>query len=354
MKKTRLKTRQHGFTLIEIMIALVLGAFLIGGVLQIFLSSKQTYRMQDNLSRIQENGRFAMEFISRDVRGADYWGCLGGGSLSGNITNNLDPAGAGYDSVIDGFGQGIEGTNGAAGANLALDAPDSITLRGAYGGIAVMPPFGPQASANINVTAGNNLTQGEIVIVSDCSKGDIFQISNANPSTSGTVVHNTGNATSPGNKNANPATGCPSSGNKHCLSKIYRSDAQILKTQTVIYSIQNGASGQPALFKKVNGAPAVEMIEGIENMQILYGEDTDLPVDGTPNYYVPAGTVGLNMDQVISVRISLLAVSLEDNLTSQPVAYIYNDNGTPTTPTDRKLRRVFTSTIVLRNRLRGK
>ena len=76
MKKTRLKTRQHGFTLIEIMIALVLGAFLIGGVLQIFLSSKQTYRMQDNLSRIQENGRFAMEFISGMYEGQIIGGAL--------------------------------------------------------------------------------------------------------------------------------------------------------------------------------------------------------------------------------------------------------------------------------------
>ena len=70
------KRYQTGMTLIEIMIALLIGAFLLGGVLQIFINSKQTYRMQENLSRLQENGRFAMEFLARDIRMAGYWGCI--------------------------------------------------------------------------------------------------------------------------------------------------------------------------------------------------------------------------------------------------------------------------------------
>jgi type IV pilus assembly protein PilW len=59
---------QSGISLIEIMIALLIGAFLLGGVLQIFIGGKQTYRMQESLSRLQENGRFALDFIGRDVR----------------------------------------------------------------------------------------------------------------------------------------------------------------------------------------------------------------------------------------------------------------------------------------------
>ena len=67
---------QTGISLIEIMIALLIGTFLLGGVLQIFIGGKQTYRMQESLSRLQENGRFALDFIGRDVRMAGYWGCL--------------------------------------------------------------------------------------------------------------------------------------------------------------------------------------------------------------------------------------------------------------------------------------
>ncbi len=343
MNIARLKSRQRGMTLIEIMIALVLGAFLLGGVLQIFLSSRQSYRMQENMSRVQENGRFAMDFLNRDIRMADFWGCLRNGL--NNVTNNLDPAGTGYDANVHGFSQGIDGTNGAAGANAALDSPDTIILRGAYdSGITVETPYGPQASSNIQITVGNDLAQSDVVLVADCTQGDIFQISNANPSTGGIAVHNTGAVTEPGNFNAtNPL--CPGA-NAHCLSKVYEGDASIYRLASVVYSIQNGAGGRPALFKQFNGTSS-ELVEGIENMQVLYGEDTD--GNGTPDYYVPAGTAGLDMANVISLRISLLAATADDSLALQPVDYTYN--GATTTPADRRLRKVFTSTIAVRNRL---
>ena len=87
---------------------------------------------------------------------------------------------------------------------------------------------------------------------------------------------------------------------------------------------------------------------GVEAMQILYGEDTDN--DNTPNYYVPAGTTGLNMSQVVSVRVSLLIASLDDHLSSTPRAYSYNGALVDPAP-DNRIRRVFTSTIALRNQL---
>jgi len=63
---------QRGLTLIEILVALTLSAFLIAGVIQLFIGSKQTYRGHDALSRIQENGRFALDAMSRDIRMAGY------------------------------------------------------------------------------------------------------------------------------------------------------------------------------------------------------------------------------------------------------------------------------------------
>lgn len=64
---------QHGLTLVEILVALVISAFLMAGVIQLFLGSKQTFRSHDALSRIQENGRFALEAMSRDIRAAGYY-----------------------------------------------------------------------------------------------------------------------------------------------------------------------------------------------------------------------------------------------------------------------------------------
>ncbi|MBT8109638.1 MAG: PilW family protein [Gammaproteobacteria bacterium] len=315
-------------TLVEVMIAMLLGVFLMGGVLQVFASSRQTYRVHEATSRMQENGRMALEVLSRDIRMADFWGCA---SDPGNFVNNLDETGTGYVDFLSG---GIEGTDGASGA------PDSLTLRGGIdSGITVQPPYGPQASANIKVPAGNGLEQDDIVFVADCSAGDIFQITNANPDTSGTVVHNTGSG-DPGNFNVtNP--GCPGA-NAHCLSKVYGSDASMMLTQEINYEIKAGSEGQPALFRN-----DLEFLDGIENLQILYGHDTD--GSGTANYYAPADPL-VDMADVISIRFAVVVRSYDDNLTGG-LTQNYNLFGTTIAAPDNRLRQVYTSTVAVRNRL---
>ncbi|MDH3490977.1 MAG: PilW family protein [Gammaproteobacteria bacterium] len=321
-------SRQSGMTLVEVMIAMLLGVFLMGGVLQVFASSRQTYRVHEATSRMQENGRMALEVLSRDIRMADFWGCA---SDPSNFVNNLDTAGAGYVDFLSG---GIGGTEGAAGA------PDSLILRGGIdSGLSVEPPYGPQASANIKVPPNNGLEQHDIVFVADCSAGDIFQITNADPDTSGVVVHNTGNG-DPGNYNvSNP--GCPGA-NAHCLSKVYGGDASMMVTIETSYSIAMGSEGQPALFR--NG---LEFLDGIENLQILFGEDTD--TSGIANYYVPADQV-VDMANVISIRFAVVVRSYDDNLTGG-LTQNYNLFGTTVAAPDNRLRQVYTSTVAVRNRL---
>jgi type IV pilus assembly protein PilW len=67
--------RQAGIGLVEIMVALVVSSLLIGGLIQIFSSNKQAYVLQDEMSRLQENGRFAFHFLMKDLRMAGYFGC---------------------------------------------------------------------------------------------------------------------------------------------------------------------------------------------------------------------------------------------------------------------------------------
>ncbi len=320
--------KQAGASLIEIMIAMLLGLVLMGGMLQVFASSRQSYRMHEAVSRMQESGRMALEVISRDARMADFWGCLNDGI---DVVNNLNNAGAGYIDYADG---GIAGAEGAAGA------PDTLTFRGAINsGISVEPPYGPQASANIKVTSGNGLAQDDIVLVSDCSAGDIFQISNANPDGAGVLVHNTGSAT-PGNYNAtNP--GCPGA-NAHCLSKVYGADASVFLAQEYSFTIATGSEGEPALFR--NGQ---EFLDGVENFQVIYGEDTD--GDNVANYYVSADQV-VDMDDVISIRFAIVTRSYDDNLTGG-LTQTYNVLGTDIVAPDSRLRQVYTTTVTVRNRL---
>ena len=317
--KSNRNDRQWGFTLVELMVALTISIVLLGGMLKVYANSKQTYRVQEALSRLQENGRYAIEFLARDVRTADFWGCV---SDSTSVTNNLNPNNPGYIDFV--AGGGVAGTDGAT---------DTLTLRRAIGtGLVVQPPYGPQTAANLFVIAGNNLQQGDIVLVSDCTAGDIFQISNANPG-GGTLVHNTGAATTPGNFNQGPCGG----GNAHCLVQVYQGDAEVYVARQTNYFIANGASGEPALFRNVNQGGAVELVEGVGNMQILYGEDTN--GDGAPNAYNTATVVGANMANVVAVRVALTLRTLDDNVVLQGGG---NDN---------RLRRNFTTTIAIRNRL---
>jgi type IV pilus assembly protein PilW len=326
-KNTRRK--QSGISLIEILIAMMLGLVLTGGIMQMFSSSRQTNRVHEATARMQENGRMALEVISRDVRMADFWGCA---SDITNIVNNLNSAGTGF---IDFTAGGLGGTEGASGA------PDTLILRGgSSSGLGLEPPYGPQASANIKVSADNDLEHGDIIFVSDCTNGDIFQVTNANPGSTGTVVHNTGSTTEPGNYNvSNP--GCPGN-NAHCLSKVYGADGSMFSVQQIIYNIGAGSEGQPALFR--NGE---EYLDGVEDFQILYGEDTD--ASSVANYFVPADQIA-DMNNVVSIRFAVVARSQNDNLTGG-ATQSYAVLGDARTAPDQRLRQVYMSTVTIRNRL---
>ncbi len=331
---TGYRTSESGVSLVEVMIAMLLGLLLLAGIMQVFSSSRQTYRVHEAVSRMQENGRMALEVISRDIRMADFWGCSGNIS---NVVNNLDSAQSGF---IDFDLGGVGGTN-SAGA-----APDTLILRGGINsGLSITPPYGPEPSASIGVAPNSGLQQGDIVFISDCTNGDVFQVTNANPNGSGQLVHNTGLAVAPGNSNVtNP--GCPGA-NAHCLSKVYGGDATVFSAQQIIYTIAPGSEGQPALFR--NG---LEFIDGIEDFQVLFGEDTDAP--GTAgfaiaNYYVPADQV-VNMNNVVSIRFAVVMRSYEDNLSGN-VAQNYTVLGTNMVSGDNRLRQVYTSTVAIRNRI---
>ncbi|MBI5462893.1 MAG: PilW family protein [Gammaproteobacteria bacterium] len=307
------------------MIAMTVSLVLLAGVGQIYVSSKQTYRVQDGVSRVQENGRFAIQFLSNDLRMADFWGCVANAT---EISNDV----IGGGGIDIGLG-GISGTD-----NDGYNGSDTLVLQGAYGsGIVVEPPFMNTNAAALHVSTQNGLARGDIVMVSDCQSGDVFQITDNNPNTSGTAAHNSGGAVAPGNSTGN-------------LSKTYAGDAQIYKVRSVSYALGAGSNnGEPALFRN-NGVTNLELADGVENMQIEYGEDTDTEGSagyGTANYYVPLPNV-TDMERVVSIRISLLMRTYADNLAPETQTYAYN--GANITAGDRRIRQVYTTTIAIRNR----
>jgi type IV pilus assembly protein PilW len=144
-------------------------------------------------------------------------------------------------------------------------------------------------------------------------------------------------------------------------SAAYTADATVLQVASTDYFIASNVAQQPALFRKEgvglntvrNGLQKAreELVEGVEDMQVYYGEDTD--GDGVVNRYVTATAMDNSCstspdcwNNVASVRISLLLRTLEDDIAQAPQTYRYD--GTTVTANDRRLRRVFTTVVAVR------
>ena len=323
---------QQGITLIELMIALVIGLLATGAMLKVYVDSSRLYRFNEGLARIQENGRFATEFIRRDARMAGFWGCY----HEANLTNRIIPGGTDYISYES---SDITGTN-----NDGLNSSDSITFSGAGNGVATVSSDMTSPDSTITISSAGNFELGEALLISDCETADIFQLTSIGGSSpSLTLEHGT-----EGNTSAE-------------LSKAYAAGSRLYRVQQTTFCIAEGADrAQPSLRQLVNPTSdqtcqdhGDELVEGIENMQVWFGEDTDADSegaggDGTANRYVPPDTGDLDMDRVVSVRISLLARSLNNNLTTELSPYYFVDQ--KIIPTDKRLRKVFTTTITLRNK----
>lgn len=334
-----------GFSLVELLISIALSAVLLLGVVSIYTNSKQTYNTQEGLSRLQENARFAMDRLTKEISSAGYMGCLPANSPidPGNpndplgddrITNTLTNQAPGTTSD---YARPVFGTEGAA------NAPDTITLIRARGQTGI-PVVTPMRNSTDSITLDSthrdypNLSQFDVVTLSDCSRSVTFMITNAPPAApaAGVIQHATGVA-SPAPENQSNAT----TDLKWVFGAKDKSQAILLPVLGNTYSIGNSARG--ACSAATPGYCAllengVELIEGVEDLQVLYGEDTTVPdPDSSVDIYRPANQVA-NWDNVVSVRITL---------TINEVEQVQGSGNGVTNP---NTRRTYTNTIRIRSR----
>jgi len=358
--------RQTGLSMVELMVALLIGTLITGAVLQMFIGSRATYAVHTALAAMQENARFAIEFLSRDLRKAGYTGCSTNTTLANTLrdTDNGNGILAQFDmsspvSLEDNFvvasGTSIPLPTGAA----PLAGRDIVSVRFADGSGSCTVESHVAASATIHCYANHDYQKGQVLLISDCSHSAVFQQSNTVNTNSQTkqVNHNTGQAV-PGNctKGLGLPVDCAST---QGTAYTFPSGATVQLFRNYTYYIANNAFGAPALYRAglslnsgTSGLSAQELVEGVEDMQLTYGVDTD--DDGDAEYYVAAdtngdGTEDLDVTEVVAVRVNLLMRSIEDNVLSE--AQTYSFNGNTVTAGDRRLRKVFTATITLRNRV---
>ena len=181
-----------------------------------------------------------------------------------------------------------------------------------------------------------------MLLLADCVNWAIFNATSFDAG-SGVIGHQAG-AGSPGNstKDLGNVFGNTSSSG----ASVYR---LVTKTYYVAPSVKR--PGTNSMW--VNSVPAYdgqpqpeEMVEGVDNFVLLYGEDLD--GDRAANHYVTADAVG-DWSKVVSVKAQVLLATVRDNIATRSQPYTFN--GVTTTPADKKIRTTLASVITLRNRV---
>lgn len=393
---------ERGFSLVEIMVALVAGLALAAGIGQIFLSTKQTYQVQDQLSRLQENGRFAIDLLAHAVRMAGSLGCGSRVTVLSNTLNGNDTLYFNFAVPVEGF----EASNTAPGDTYAIKKTHPAPSTSAKKWMPKLPDVSPaligdviegtdvlvvrgrrDRGANLasldSATAPGHLTVqtasfdaqgctgdkdringicvGDTAMVADCRMARIFRITAAD--SSGLIEHAAGSgdgSNACGNWNEPPGSKAPQS---LCLQYPFPTaaapaggvPAEVSGVATTVFFVsrrepdkaKSDPNPGPSLYRRVSTGAMYkeELVEGVESMQILYG------VDSGNGYvqFVPAAAIANR--SVVSVRIGLLLRTL-DEIGGTPDTSIYEVNGTLVNPVDdRRLRRVVTTTIEVRNEL---
>ncbi len=348
---------QHGFGLIELMISMALGMFLVSGAISVFIASKQSYSLNSEMGWIQDNVRFASSTLNKDLRMAGFFGCGANTSIVSTLNTvsgsqwyvDFDKAVSGWDG--DDAGYPTPEFPAAFNSASAPGLPDSdlISLRRANDTDIKIDSHNPM-SAVIHTVGNHPFERGDILVATDCSHTAIFQMAG---NASNHVTHNTGGSTDPGNCTKQLGVTPCASGASNAKEFKKSEGAFIMSISAHAYYVAESDDGTPALFRRELGTSSStattsddEIVQGVENLQVYYGLDTDS--DSFANKYLEAADVpSANWGNVVAIRVHLLFRSLLQ-VTSQ--AQEFRFDGTTYTPTDRFLRQEVVSTIQLRNK----
>jgi len=329
--------RNRGFTLIELMIAMLLGLIVIAGVTSVFLAGQQSYRTNGALADVEDGSRIAFELLARDIRQAGLTGC---DTSSGRIANVLNNQGtdwwANFGNALHGYGgvnsSATDGdtnqddpavtTGAAVGQRVA--GTDSLQVIGADDPpVTIKEDKEPAANFKLN-EATTSLHDGDIIVVCSPDHATVVQISNYNSSNI-TVVHNTGNTISPGNcsKGLGYPTVCSTNGNVYSfpqnssIAGLGASDWYIGNYNTTggrsLYRIElTNTSGSP-------GTTAQEIVRNVKDMQITYLQNPNAS-------FVSAANV-TDWSAVTAVRVTLTVESTFQRASvngSEPISRTYS------------------------------
>lgn len=365
MKSITGTSRMHGFSLIELMVALAISLLLLMGVIALFVSSRASYETTERLSRIQENGRFALDQFSTDIRSAGFQGCARGTTstrmrdyrISTVIDENAANPDPRWNFVVPAQGFNATGTNWQPTLDTGWLNPvpsptgDVLVLRIPRREVRAVELTHRQVNPQDPLIVGNidpmPLAAGDTAVISDCEARAFFQVTGYTAGT-GELAHGQAAAVTSGTVHT-PGNDSDS------LAHPFKAGARVLPIITMVYYLApspNDAS-RMSLWRKTGGArDSEEIAEGIERLEVQYGMDSN--GDGRVDNYLTAQSV-TNWDAVLTVQIALLARAPEaygTDIDNQTYVLFSAPQVVQAGPfNDRNQRKVFTATLAVRNQI---
>jgi type IV pilus assembly protein PilW len=306
----RTRKAQRGLSLVELMVALVIGSVLIAGAVTVYTNSKKSYGESESIARLQETARFAMSVIETDVRMSNFWGLLKGASLVQGQANQL----AGAAAVAPSAAMNICGTNFGVDLNTNMQGDNDAYVLSASR-TAGCDTLADASSGNAwptsaVLTADTLTVRRASVFRQAVAKPGILQVCSSR--VAGRLMSDGGVAF--------PCAAFPGSSVNNLVVNSYYVDRN-----------SQQQAGFPSLRRKmlvsIGGVPQFrdqEVIAGVEDMQVQFGIDpagnTGIATRYVDPNGVPAGA------QVVAVRIWLLVRSdVGENGFTDSRVYQYGD-----------------------------
>jgi type IV pilus assembly protein PilW len=326
-----------GFTLVELMVALVLGLIVTAAALAMFLSDRQVYQTTENLGRVQETVRTAYELMARDMRESAGNACESGLRTSNTLRNPATRWWSNFDASVMGYdgGTAFPDQGFGTGTGQRIANTDALEIKSAVNdGVTIVSHNAPAANFQVN-TINHGISSGDIVMVCDFDHAALLQVTNAQPGINATIVHNNGGAVVPGN--CSKGLGFPTD----CSSPLgaqyaFGPNAIIARARMHRWYVGANSRGGRSLFEAtvVNnaGTPEVaaqEIAEGVQDMQL--------------EYLVAGATAYVNADSVTAAQwagTTVLAVRVVITLQGEQA----NAGGDA-------VQRTLEHTVTLRNRV---
>ena len=319
--------QQAGVTLIELMVALSIGSFLMIGAVQVYNQSRHAFVINESIARVQETAQFAMDTIEADVRMASNWGkhSRGNSVVGRSVTGDANPltlatpAACGAAWALD-LARPVQGDNNNYGLVCPPD-PD---------GTGVAQPNSDTVTTRRATVAVTALEAGRLQIQTTRIQGELFTDGN--------------------------------------VPSAFDPDPDVSETHDLLVNTYYVAAssilipGVPTLRRKMltvaGGVPTVvdqEVAPGVENMQLQFGVDVDQ--DNTVDRYVNPGDAILDPSdvlfipgaQVLTARIWLVVRGVSPEVGIQDLRDYQPGDISLGVYTDAFRRMQVSKTILLRN-----